>query len=68
MSSVSKHAFPKKDCSQCPTRRNRIREIARLEGDIALLTKFDIPAPIATSMLETAKHFQAQCNSGRCHS
>jgi len=65
---ISKHAFPKQDCSECPIRKNRLKEIARLEADIETLTKFSIPAPIATSMLETAKHFQAQCNSGRCHS
>ena len=66
--SVSKHAFAKQPCSaSCPIRKNRLKEIARLEADIALLTKFGLPAPIAESKLDMARHFQAQCNSGRCH-
>lgn len=64
---VSKHAFPKKNCSECPTRRARLKEIAKLEGDIALLTKFNIPAPKAKSRLDTLQHFQHICNDDSCH-
>jgi len=63
---VSKHAFPKRNCSECPTRRARLKEIAKLEGDIALLTTFNIPTPKATSRLETLQHFQHICNDGGC--
>ena len=63
---VSKHAFGKHSCSGCPIRKNRLKEIAKLEEDIALLTKFDIPAPKATSRLETLQHFQHLCNDGAC--
>ena len=66
--SISKHAFAKQPCSaSCPIRKNRLKEIARLEADIALLTKFDLPAPKATSRLETLQHFQHICNDGDCH-
>jgi hypothetical protein len=44
-----------------------MKEIKRLEGDIALLDKFGVAHPIATEKLDFAKHFQTQCNSGRCH-
>jgi len=66
--SVSKHAFAKQPCSaSCPIRKNRIKEIVRLEADIELLEKFGVPHPIATEKLDFAKHFRTQCNSGRCH-
>ena len=46
---IKKHLFPKKPCSDtCPIRRERMKTITKLEGDIVLLTKFDIPAPIAS--------------------
>lgn len=70
MSTIKKRAFRHNDCekSHCPVRRERMRKITKLEGDIALLTIFGLPAPIAKSDLDVAKHFQAQCNSGKCHS
>jgi hypothetical protein len=66
---VKKRAFRHDECekSQCPIRRARLKEIAKLEGDIALLTTFNIPAPKATSKLNILKHFQAICNDGKCH-
>lgn len=66
---IKKHAFRHNDCdkSKCPVRRERIRKITKLEGDIALLTTFGLPSPIAKSDLDLLNHFQAQCNSGKCH-
>jgi len=67
---VSKHAFPKKnDCdkSKCPVRRERIRKITKLEGDIKLLKTYGLPSPIADSNLDIARHFQRICNDGGCH-
>jgi hypothetical protein len=66
--SVSRHPFGKKNnCQECPIRRERLLKIAKLEGDVLLLKSFNIPSPKATSQLETARWFQAFCNSGECH-
>lgn len=66
---ITKHAFRHNDCdkSKCPIRRNRLATIAKLEGDIALLTQFGLPASKAKSELDMKRYFQAQCNSGKCH-
>ena len=66
--SIKKRAFRHNDCdkSKCPVRRARIARIGKLEGDIALLTKFDIPASKAKSELDMRRYWQAQCSSGGC--
>ncbi len=69
--SIKKHAFrTHKDCeiSKCPIRRNRLATIAKLEGDIALLTQFGLPSPKAKSELDMKQHFQKLCDSGECRS
>ena len=65
--SVTKHAFPKRNCSECPTRRNRRAKIAKVKDDIALLDQFKIPHPKADSTLDMLTHFEIQCKEGRCH-
>ena len=67
--SIKKRAFPEKSCSStCPVRRERMKTIAKLEGDIALLTKFGLPSPIANSELDMKSYFQKLCDSGECRS
>jgi hypothetical protein len=64
---ITRHAFPKKDCSECPIKRERLRKISKLEGDINLLKTYCVPSPKANSELDMLRFFQAQCNSGKCH-
>ena len=65
---IKKRAFPEKSCSfTCPVRRERMKNITKLEGDIALLTSFGLPAPNTKSELDMKRHFQNQCDSGLCH-
>ena len=61
---IKKRAFPEKSCSStCPVRRERMRKITKLEGDISLTQlTYGIPSPKANSELDMARHFQAQCN------
>ena len=67
MPNIKGRAFRHPNCSECPTRRNRISRIAKLEKDITLLKKFDIPTPKADSELSMKRHFQNICNEGKCN-
>jgi hypothetical protein len=64
---VSKHAFPKRNCSECSTRRNREAKIVKVKEDIALLDKFNIPHPKADSQLSMLNHFAIICREKKCH-
>ena len=67
MSTIKRHAFRRSNCSECPIRQERLKKIAKVKNDIALLDTFNVPHPKADSELDILNHFQHICNSGECH-
>lgn len=66
MSTVSKHAFPKKDCSMCPVKKGRIKERERLTEEIKFLGSMNIPTPKAQANLERIQGRLRDCAFNQC--
>lgn len=63
---VSKHVFPKRNCSECPVKKGRIKERERLTKEIEFLTSMGIPTIKAQTNLEKIRGHLWDCAFDRC--